>query len=138
MMAAKSLIALYRLKNPTLLAKKDRGKEIQQKLHTIHVKDYGEKSVMTHIEGIEYLNDPTSIVSEDEKMHNVSFSEDEWKTFDESMEDEDDDDEDDEDDDHDHHSSQESYIHDENMVAPTTLLPPSPHINLPLDTTKVE
>lgn len=54
-MSARSLIGLYRTKNPKLLAKRDRGKEASQNLDNIVVKEYGQNQAFTQIEGIEHL-----------------------------------------------------------------------------------
>ncbi|KAI0561455.1 hypothetical protein FGB62_81g03 [Gracilaria domingensis] len=59
MMAARSLIALYREVHPGLLQKKDRGRagaEAVQKGDTAHARAYGEHLYATGVEGIELLN----------------------------------------------------------------------------------
>eukprot|EP00178_Gracilaria_changii_P011882 TRINITY_DN335_c0_g1_i1.p1 TRINITY_DN335_c0_g1~~TRINITY_DN335_c0_g1_i1.p1 ORF type:complete len:722 (+),score=124.10 TRINITY_DN335_c0_g1_i1:155-2320(+) len=59
MMAARSLIALYREVHPGLLRKKDRGRagaQAVQKGEAVHARAYGEHMYATGVEGIELLN----------------------------------------------------------------------------------
>ncbi|CAN8076185.1 unnamed protein product [Agarophyton chilense] len=59
MMAARSLIALYREIHPGLLQKKDRGRagaQAVQKGESAHARAYGEHLYATGVEGIELLN----------------------------------------------------------------------------------
>ena len=79
MMSARSLIGLFRMKNPKLLLKKDRGKEAQQNLKNIIVREYGQKDVAKQIEGVEYMNNSSEpeenvfSISESSGMHRTSL-----------------------------------------------------------------
>lgn len=69
MMAARSLIALYREVHPVLLRKKDRGRagaEAVQKGHSAHARAYGELKYATGVDGVELLTkNDSDVESED-------------------------------------------------------------------------
>ncbi|CAG8502246.1 4766_t:CDS:10 [Ambispora leptoticha] len=57
MMAARSLIGLYREVNPEMLKRKDRGKEISMNIKEFKPLQYGEVRSVDHIAGIELLEE---------------------------------------------------------------------------------
>lgn len=77
MMAAKSLILLYREKIPTLLAKKDRGRPTEASIE-IKAKKYGEIQALDHIPGTEALLEAAPDIEVNEDDHGSSDSEDGW------------------------------------------------------------
>ncbi|XP_055541630.1 protein SDA1 homolog [Wyeomyia smithii] len=77
MMAAKSLILLYREKIPTLLAKKDRGRPTEASVE-IKAKKYGEVHALDHIPGTEALLEAAPELEINENDSESSDSEDGW------------------------------------------------------------
>lgn len=79
MMAAKSLILLYREQMPTLLAKKDRGRPTEASVE-IKPKKYGEVQAMDHIPGTEALLNaaPALEVNEEADDDDESDSDGDW------------------------------------------------------------
>ncbi|XP_055639043.1 protein SDA1 homolog [Toxorhynchites rutilus septentrionalis] len=75
MMAAKSLILLYREQIPTLLAKKDRGRPTEASVE-IKPKKYGEVQALDYIPGTEALlnTSPAVEIDNDEEVNNSSDS----------------------------------------------------------------
>ena len=53
MMAARSLLGLFREINPTLLKKKDRGKSASVNMNSVKVAQYGHVDVFDTVEGLE-------------------------------------------------------------------------------------
>ncbi|XP_059045352.1 protein SDA1 homolog [Achroia grisella] len=68
MMAARSLIQLYRQSMPNLLHKKDRGRPTEASLE-VKSKKYGEMKIESHIPGSEILLEKKSLVKEDKKKN---------------------------------------------------------------------
>ncbi|EAT39338.1 AAEL008852-PA, partial [Aedes aegypti] len=78
MMAAKSLILLYREQMPTLLAKKDRGRPTEASVE-IKPKKYGEVQAMDHIPGTEaLLNAAPALEVDEEEDEDGSDSDGNW------------------------------------------------------------
>lgn len=79
MMAARSLIALYREVHPVLLRKKDRGRtgaEAVQKGHSAQARAYGELKYVTGVDGIELLaKEDSDVESEDRLIEDDDTSE---------------------------------------------------------------
>lgn len=80
MMAAKSLILLYREQMPTLLAKKDRGRPTEASVE-IKPKKYGEVQALDHIPGTEALLNaaPDLEVNSEDDGKNESDSDSSWE-----------------------------------------------------------
>ncbi len=82
-MASKSLIQLFRVKNPNLLKKKDRAKPTLANSN-IKQKQYGELSSTDFVDGTEVLNDTVDIDNEENESNQnnsddeVSEDEDSW------------------------------------------------------------
>ncbi|XP_058456024.1 protein SDA1 homolog [Malaya genurostris] len=86
MMAAKSLILLYREQMPTLLAKKDRGRPTEASVE-IKPKKYGEIQSLDYIPGTEALLTTAPDLSlEEGSEQSSSESEDEWVDIDSDSE----------------------------------------------------
>ncbi|XP_050671566.1 protein SDA1 homolog [Leptidea sinapis] len=77
MMAARSLIQLYRQSMPTLLHKKDRGRPSEASLE-LKTKEYGEIDVKDYIPGSEVLLDKTKVSEKLDKNQKSVESDDEW------------------------------------------------------------
>ncbi|XP_053694729.1 protein SDA1 homolog [Sabethes cyaneus] len=77
MMAAKSLILLYREKIPTLLARKDRGRPTEASIE-IKAKRYGEVQALDHIPGAEALLEAAPALEVSENDSESSDSEGGW------------------------------------------------------------
>ncbi|XP_065078729.1 protein SDA1 homolog [Ochlerotatus camptorhynchus] len=79
MMAAKSLILLFREQMPTLLAKKDRGRPTEASVE-IKPKKYGEVQALDHIPGTEALLNaaPDLEVNSEDDDNDESDSDDNW------------------------------------------------------------
>ncbi|XP_065333560.1 protein SDA1 homolog isoform X1 [Cloeon dipterum] len=122
MMAARSLMALFRINNPDMLKKKDRGRPTEATIE-LKTKQYGEVDVKEHVPGAEVLLeektgkqkdkstleiDSEASDSEDGGWVDVSGDEDQEEESDEEASDEDEDDEADEEDDEDEASDAES------------------------------
>ncbi|CAB3380986.1 Hypothetical predicted protein [Cloeon dipterum] len=122
MMAARSLMALFRINNPDMLKKKDRGRPTEATIE-LKAKQYGEVDVKEHVPGAEVLLeekkgkqkdkstleiDSEASDSEDGGWVDVSGDEGQEEESDEEASDEDEDDEADEEDDEDEASDAES------------------------------
>lgn len=77
MMAARSLIQLYRSSMPKLLHKKDRGRPTEASIE-LKTKEYGATDVKDYIPGSEVLLEKGNILNKEEKDGNNTDSSDDW------------------------------------------------------------
>nr|CAG4641542.1 EOG090X030C [Eurycercus lamellatus] len=79
MMASRSILQLYRVMNPELLPRKERGRPTEA-MGELTVKTYGSVDARSYIPGAEVLRDEegASSADEDEQIPEVNESEDDW------------------------------------------------------------
>eukprot|EP01130_Rhizamoeba_saxonica_P013639 TRINITY_DN5836_c1_g1_i1.p1 TRINITY_DN5836_c1_g1~~TRINITY_DN5836_c1_g1_i1.p1 ORF type:complete len:666 (-),score=149.47 TRINITY_DN5836_c1_g1_i1:1927-3699(-) len=85
MMAARSLIQLFRIIDPNMLPRKERGKDGAEHSQR-KIKQFGQKKVFTNIPGVEKLDESLSESDEWEILSDSFESSDEWEEVDEGTE----------------------------------------------------
>ena len=79
MMSTRSLIQLFREKNPNMLHKKNRGKPTEA-MKEVEVLQYGETGAKDYIPGAEVLKDTATLEEEREDQEGWESEEEEWKS----------------------------------------------------------